>query len=469
MDRSLHKASGNVAGKGLGFWAVVAIGVGGMVGGGIFAVLGLSVRLARGGTPIAFAIAGVIALLTTYSYSRLSVAYPGPGGTVTFLNRAFGSGSITGTLNVLLWLSYVVMISLYAYAFGSYGATFFSEASQPVMRHVLMSLSILVFAGLNVRGAAVVGRAETWVVALKILILLVFLGAGFWGVSRDRLAPAAWSPPLSLIAGGMIIFLAYEGFELIANTSHDVRNPKVTLPRAYFSAIIFVISLYVLIAIVAVGNLPVAKIVSAQDYALAEAARPFMGNSGFTLIAVAALLSTASAINATLYGAARLSYVIAKDGELPAFLERNIWSKPLEGLLITTAATLLLANLCDLSSISMMGSAGFLAIFATVNLAAAKLSRERVWPRAVSLAGALACFVALLILIARVATTSPGQLWLLVLLVGLASGIEFLYRGLTGREIRLPVFRLHGPGRSVGDPSSGPAPTPHRSTPRPNA
>ncbi len=113
----------------------------------------------------------------------------------------------------------------------------------------------------------------------------------------------------------MIIFLAYEGFELIANTAGDLGDPERTLPRAYYSAVLFVIVLYVLVAAVSVGNLPVPQIVAAKDYALAEAARPFLGQAGFTLIAIAALLSTASAINATLYGAARLSYVIAKDGE----------------------------------------------------------------------------------------------------------------------------------------------------------
>ena len=112
----------------IGFWEVVAIGVGGMVGGGIFAVLGLAVQLAHGGTPVAFAVAGAVALLTAYSYAKLSVAYPSRGGTVIFLDRAFGAGMITGSLNVLLWLSYVVMLSLYALAFGGYGATLSREA-----------------------------------------------------------------------------------------------------------------------------------------------------------------------------------------------------------------------------------------------------------------------------------------------------------------------------------------------------
>jgi len=103
-----------------------------MVGGGIFAVLGLAVQMAHGGTPIAFALGGVVALVTAYSYAHLSMTYPARGGTVEFLNQAFGPGILTGGLNVLLWLSYIAMLSLYAYAFGSYGASFFPEAVQPI-------------------------------------------------------------------------------------------------------------------------------------------------------------------------------------------------------------------------------------------------------------------------------------------------------------------------------------------------
>lgn len=173
----------------LGFWAVVAIGVGGMVGGGIFAVLGLAVQLARGGTPIAFALAGGVALLTAYSYAKLSVTYPSRGGTVTFLNRAFGSGMMTGSLNVLLWLSYIVMLSLYAFAFGSYGATFLPETWGPIGKHVFISLSILAIAGLNLLSAEWIGKAEDWIVGLKVVILLLFVGAGVAGINAPRLAP----------------------------------------------------------------------------------------------------------------------------------------------------------------------------------------------------------------------------------------------------------------------------------------
>ena len=421
----------------LGYWEVTAIGVGGMVGGGIFAVLGLAVQLTNGGAPIAFLIAGVVALVTSYSYTRLSVTYPSQGGTVAFLDRAFGPGLLTGSINILLWISYIVMLSLYAYAFGSYGASFFPPETQPFWKHILITGSLVVITGLNLLNARLIGEAEDWIVLLKLAILLLFIGVGIWGIESPRLAPLAWSPPLHLIAGGMIIFVAYEGFELIANTAHDVRDAAKTLPRAFYSSVGFVIVLYVLVAIVTVGTLPVDKIVAAKDYALAEAARPSLGQTGFLLIAIAALLSTASAINATLYGAARLSYVIAKDRELPAVLEKKAWGKPIEGLLITSGVTVFIANLVDLSSISTMGSAGFLLIFAAVNGANVALADGTQSKRSISLLGVGLCLGALGSLIWQTAITSPGQLWFLFIMLGAAFSIEATFRVLSGRTVSL--------------------------------
>jgi amino acid transporter len=420
----------------LGYWSAVSIGIGGMVGGGIFAVLGLAVQMAHGGTPLAFAIAGLIALVTAYSYAHLSVTYPTRGGTVEFLNQAFGAGTLTGGLNILLWLSYIAMLSLYAYAFGSYGASFFPAALQTMGKHILISGVIVLFTGLNIMGARAVGKSEDFIVALKLLILLVFLTVGMGSVDSARLAPAAWSGAMPLVAGGMIIFLAYEGFELIANTAENVREPRRTLPRAYYTAIIVVIVLYVLVSLVTIGNLPVSKIVAAEDYALAEAARPFLGTAGFTLIAVAALLSTGSAINATLYGTARVSYVIAKEGELPRKLDHLVWKRPIEGLLITVGLTLLIANLFDLTNISIMGSSGFLIIFAAVNFANWRLAARTGAKRWLALAGGVLCLTALAILVYQRGTAAPQELWVLLAMVGFAFAAEIVYRRTTGRTIK---------------------------------
>jgi amino acid transporter len=418
----------------LGYWSVVAIGVGGMVGGGIFAVLGLAAQLAGGATPIAFAIAGLVALLTTYSYARLSVTFPSAGGTVTFLDRAFGSGLLAGSLNILLWLSYVIMLTLYAYAFGSYAAAFLPSGWQSFGQHLSTCSVVIGITAVNLAGAGVTGRAERWIVALKIAILLLFIAVGIGEVEPAQLAPASWAPSMQIVAGGFIIFLAYEGFELIANAAQDVENPRATLPRAYYSAVLFVIALYILVAVVTIGNLPVSDIVDARDYALAAAAEPFLGEAGFRLIAVAALLSTASAINATLYGAARLSYIIAREGELPVVLEKRIWRKPVLGLLVTTGLTLLTANFLDLGSIATIGSGGFLVVFTAVNVANALLSRRTQSMAWVSWLGATACFVALLVLLWQVEIRAPVKLLAFAGILALSVGTESLYRALRARR-----------------------------------
>ena len=424
-----------MAEKKIGLLSAVSIGIGGMVGGGIFAVLGLAVQLAAGGTYIAFAIAGFVALLTSYSYARLSLAYPSPGGTVEFLNQAFGSGILTGGLNILLWFNYVIMLSLYAYAFGSYGSTFFAADLQPLMKHVLTSAVIVVFTGLNVLGSRAVGEAEEWIVGVKVGILLLFLVLGLGKVDVANLKPGTWAPTFRLITGGMIIFVAYEGFELIANTASDMKNPSKNIPRSYSMAVGFVVLLYILIAVVTLGVLPIPAIVQAKDYALAAAAKPLLGSLGFMIITIAALMSTASAINATLYGASRVSYIIAKEGELPESLERKIWNKPIEGLLLTFCFTLAMANFFDLSSIAMMGSAGFIIVFAAVNAANLRLfrqTRSRWW---LPLLGTVACAAALVLLLVQTALENPWKIAIPAAMLLLSLLIEITYRGISGRTI----------------------------------
>lgn len=409
------------------FLGAVAIGIGGMVGGGIFAVLGLAAVLAGGATPIAFLIAGLVALLTAYSYAKLSVAYPNNGGTIIFIDKAFHRNWYTGVVNNLLWIGYIVTLALYTVAFGNYAATFLPQSAQtPLINHMLISVGILFPTLLNLLSAAIVSKTETYVVAIKLAILALVIAFGLGGVDTARLQPSTWEAPLQIIGAGMIIFVAFEGFELIANTAATVRNYKVTLPRAYYSSVLFVIVLYVLIAIVVVGSLPADKIAAAQDFALAEAAKPSLGQLGFSLVGIAAVLATLSAINSTLYGSARLSYAIATEGELPAALERKVWNQPV-GLLITAGTALLLANTADLSSISTMGSASFLIIFALVNLANFVKAPETGSSRLIALAGVLACSAALAVLLIHTADQNPAQLWGLAGLAGSAFAVEIIY------------------------------------------
>ena len=412
----------------LGYWSLVFIGIGGMVGGGIFAVLGLAAGMSGLATPISFGLAGLVALITSYSYAHLSVTYLGQGGTVEFISRAFGSGLTAGSLNILLWLSYVVMLALYAYAFGSYGSSVFSEETRQIWKHLLISSVIIGFTIINLLGTMAMAEAEDWLVAIKVAILVFFVAVGLYAGSFAEFNGGSWPSSIDVVAGGMIIFVAYEGFELIANAAGEVREPKRNIPRAFYSSVIIVAVLYIVISYVTVGNLSPETIAAAKDYALAESARPFLGSTGFALITVAALLSTSSAINATLYGSARVTRVTSEEGEFPRLLAGSSSVKPIRGLLLTSALTLVVANLVDLTGIALMGSAGFLIIFAAVNFAHFKMARSTGGRRIISGIGGVACASAASILVARTAYSDPKEIVVLVVLIGSAFMIELAYR-----------------------------------------
>ena len=418
--------------KKIGLTEAVSIGIGGMVGGGIFAVLGLAASLAKGGTPAAFLFAGLIALLTSYSYVKLSLTYPDRGGTVKFINQGFGIGVFSGGINNLLWISYIIMLSLYASAFGSYAPNLFQlSGDKAVDFHIFATAVIVVATAINYYSIKVVGMIESWTVIIKLVILLAFVGIGFYGLFGNpnigQLAVAHWESPLKLVTAGMVIFVAYEGFELIANAAPDITNPEKNIPRAYYISVIFVIILYFVIALITVGSLPFNVIAHAEDYVLAEAARPMLGAPGFTIITIAALISTFSAINASLYGGSRVNYELAEDHELPQAFTHMFWNQPV-GLAITTIATLVMVNSLELVSISSAGSIGFLLIFAMVNLAAFRLSGITKGRKIVSIAGFILCLLALSALVIHVYSTSKTDIVIAGGIIGGCFIAEFIYQ-----------------------------------------
>lgn len=410
----------------------ISIGIGGMVGGGIFAVLGLATDLAKGATPISFLIAGAIALVTAYSYSKLSIRYPDRGGTVKFINIGCGINVFSGGINNLLWVSYIVMLSLYASAFGSYAPNLFKISSNPnIDGHIYSTAIIIVAAIINYYSVKVVGKIESIAVIIKLIILLAFVIIGVYGLFSsphlEQLALSNWESPLNLVVAGMMIFVAYEGFELIANAAPDIENPKENIPKAYFQSVIFVIILYIIIAIITVGSLGFGEIATAKDYVLAEAAKPMLGQMGFTIITIAALISTFSAINASLYGGSRVSYELSEDDELPHQLTRKLWNQPI-GLMITVVATLILVNTLKLESISTAGSVGFLLIFAVVNYVSFKLHKEINSNKFIALIGAIACFLALFTLIIKQFSTDRMNVVIAIGIVVFCFLVEFIYK-----------------------------------------
>ncbi len=412
---------------GVSLLGAVAIGIGGMVGGGIFAVLGVAATQARGATPIAFAVAGGVAALTAYSYSRLSTHFQSAGGTIAFIDRVFGVRDLTGALNIVLWIGYIATTALYVSAFANYAATFVPGVSPhpgPLLIRLLIAVGVLVPWGINLANAALVARSEGYIVGIKLAILVAVIIAGVSSVSMDRLAPATTWPTLpSILGAGMLIFVAYEGFELIANASADIRKPRHNLPLAFGLSVGIVIVLYVAIAWVVVGSLTPQEIVRSADVALAKAAGNALGEWGFRLVGVSAVLATLSATNATFYGAARLSFTLATEGELPERFEHKRWNQPL-GLHVTALVGLILAVALPLSSISTVSSAIFLIVFAVVNAAACVAAGDIGANAWVAGLGSLGCVAALGALVVRSWSDEPVGLIVLVALAAAALTTE---------------------------------------------
>jgi amino acid transporter len=232
---------------------------------------------------------------------------------------------------------------------------------------------------------------------------------------------------ISIVASGMVIFVAFEGFELIANAAEDINNPARNLPIAFLSSVILVIVLYVLIAFVTVSTVPESELLISRDYALATAAKPALGQTGFVMVSIAALLATFSAINATIYGNARLGYVLAKDGQLPEAFDKQVWNEPLVGVVITAMISLLIANAINLTEIAIVGSASFLIIFALVNASAFKLKREiggNPWVYFIAL---LLCVTALVTLLIHAWQSNIVSILVLLSFVGISILFEVIY------------------------------------------
>lgn len=417
----------------IGLKDAIFIGIGGMVGGGIFAVLGLAVSLAKGGTPIAFLFAGIIALLTAYSYAKLSKKYPENGGTVRFVHHQFGNGIFAGGINNLLWISYIVMLALYASAFGAYSAELISITGNNEVDIKIFQTAIIVLALLiNYLSIKLVSRIESVSVVVKLIILIAFIAVGFYGIYQNsenlnQLTPENWEAPILLLSGGMVIFVAYEGFELIANSISDLQNKEKNTEKAYFGAVGFVVILYILIAIVTIGALPFDAIASAEEYVLAKAAEPTLGKIGFTIITITAMISTFSAINATVLGSGRVNFDIAKDDELPKYFSNSLWGKPV-GFLITAILAIALVNTIDLESISTAGSSGFLLIFTIVNYIGYKKYKTLKSNKFIHLFAAIICAIAFATLLLQQFEENKIGVFSALSIIALSFLVEFVYK-----------------------------------------
>ena len=368
--------------KRLGLKELVAIGIGGMIGGGIFSTLGLLLQYAGVAAPFAFSIGAIIALLSAYSYAKFSYYHPSIGGTIEYIAMVIENLFVLDYINALLWVGYVVMVALYAYAFGSYSAALFGfhEGSfwYTVTQHIMITLVLITFTIINMMGSHIMSKVEDLLVYIKVGVLLFFIAIGFLRANPSVILSKPWPPLNMVLLGGLIIFSAYEGFGIISNASLEAKR-REDVYRAFFISVLIVAFIYISIAYVAVTILSPKLVAKYEDYALGVIAEPLLGKAGFVIIAIAALLSTASAINATIFGAGRIAHFLPKINKVVGENVKAIELLKYE-ILLSGLIALVLANLYDLSSIAVMGSLAFLLIYAVVNYAATKMA-DVIWAK----------------------------------------------------------------------------------------
>ncbi|MBQ0719783.1 MAG: amino acid permease [Gammaproteobacteria bacterium] len=408
---------------------VIAMGIGGMVGGGIFSVLGLAIAQAGHAAPFAFAFGGIIALLTGLSYARLGAVFQSSGGSFTFLEHAFENQNVAAMGGWLLLAGYIGTMSLYAYTFGVYGGAMLGDnGNSIVVHHFLETLILLTFLGVNLYGIKASGSSELMIVTVKMIILFLFSVIGLFYVKEDHILPVFNQGYSGVVMAAALIFVAYEGFELIPNAINEMEDPQRNLKPAIIWSIAITSTIYILVSSVAVGNLLPEEISRYKEYALAVAAKPFLGDAGFLLIGLAALFSTASAINATMFGTARLGMIMATEKALPkAFgFRRKQNNIPWVSLVVITSCTVVFVNLADLTIISSFASSTFLLIFTLINFSAWRLRRTIGGYPLIPLLGMVLSLSSWLALIYYLWNTNEKNLlWIGAIYIGVCSA-EFL-------------------------------------------
>jgi amino acid transporter len=400
------------------------LGIGAMVGAGIFALLGEAGAVAGSAVWLSFLLAGVVATLLGYNVVKLGVRYPSSGGLITYLLQGFGNGRMLGYFSAI-----VIVCSMVAVAFGSYATSLFvGEDAAAAWHNVFTTVIVVAMAAINLIGTRFVDRAQSAIVVLLLAVFAVFIAVTFVDIDWDLLAFGGYPPFSDVIASVALTFFAYLGFSVITFAVGDLRDPARELPKAMYLALAVTAATYVLIALGVFGTLTVEEVRGYGETAIAEAARPALGDVGFAIMAVAALLATASSVNATLYASDGLTATLAEVGQFPPLFGRGSRLGPHAGMLVTAAIVLVVSNLVDLSAIASVGSACSLMIFLLVGVAGHRLRSETGARDAVVLLGVAATAIVLVFFAVDTLRNAPQTFAAIVVIAALAVLLDFLWK-----------------------------------------
>jgi amino acid transporter len=417
-----------VPGDKMNFNATWSMAVGGMIGGGIFSVLGVIIQSAGQWAWLSFLIAGIIALVSAHSYIQLALKYNEGGGAFTYLRKIDHEG-FAGSLSWVLILGYILTLSVYAFTFGHYVAHVFNVGSW--LPRVLAFAVIAILTFVNLKGVGNASRVEIITVYGKLFVLLGLAAFGIMEWSPEKLTegitPKSWQ---SAIIGAATIFMAYEGFQLLSYDYKDLVKPRKTLSRATILAVISVIIIYLLVTFGTTMLVGAGALIENKEVALSVAGEKILGAFGLVIVTIAAAFSTGSAINATLFSTARLMESVAEKKDLPDLFTKENKSKiPYYALLTIAGLAVSLAIIGSLGSLVDAASIIFLFTFGTVNYIAFQQKVRWKW---ISFTGAIACGLAIVTDIIEQIEKIPYALGGLILI----TSCIFIFRPYLLRKIK---------------------------------
>lgn len=351
------------------------IGVGAMVGAGIFALLGSAGEVAGAAVWLSFLIAGGVAGLQGYSFAKFGARYPSAGGLLEYVVRGFGNGHTTGVVAWLLLAANAIVTGMVAVSFGSYASTAFADGGEGWVP-VFAVLVVVAMTALNVLGSRAVARAQTVVVYVVLGILSLFAVTTLATIDLDLLAFSGYPPLRDIVSSVALTFFAFLGFGVVTFTAKDLRDPSRELPWAIYLALGIATTIYIVVSLGVFGTLTVDEVIDSGGTALAVAAEPVLGRAGYWLMTVTALFATAGATNAGLYPAAGLCEEMVAKGQFPRTLGRRFGDRAPAGLLLTGAIAIVLAAGFDLTAIASIGSAIALCVFAMIAAAHLRVRDE---------------------------------------------------------------------------------------------
>jgi len=410
--------------KNLGFIELLAIAIGGMVGGGIFTILGISVSMVGNLAPFAIALGGVVAWFAAYAYVKLGVYYKDEGATYAFFKRTYPASHMAASF--IGWYTifgYISTLALYAYTFSSYAISGFDFAQNEIIRKLLATTIIIVFALINLWSVKGMGKVEDIMVYSKLIILLIISVVLIFFAKTDihtfismMQSDLENTPFMSILMVSSITFVAYEGFQLVINAVNEMDNPDKNIPKAIYWAIVLVALIYFIIALGATLAISTTDLIQNKESALATGAGDIMGDIGQNLVIIGAVLATSSAINSTLFGASHQMARIADDGYLPNILTFRKNGIPKMAIVAMAIIASLLIAIGGLELILKFGSITFLLVSLLISIANFKIREKTNSSLGITLISIFGLSVGAILILYYEFQTNPEQLLFIIFL-----------------------------------------------------